>query len=95
MRLAYSRKGLPPPAWVQDDLYSTHTEGHQGIQDNKYFELVEPFHRELSGRGKVNSINSSSHFATYLLGDSGHSLPLHKTFVSLSGQREDSAKVRE
>lgn len=49
MRLACSRKGLRPPAWVWDDIVSTLAEGHQGMGQG-IFELVEPFHSEPLGR---------------------------------------------
>lgn len=39
------------------------------------------------------SSNPSPHLAADLLGDLGPSLTLQKAFVSLSGQREDSARV--
>lgn len=49
--------------------------------------LVGPFHRELLGRGKVNS-NACPSFAAGLLGDSGPSLPPYKTLVSYLDQGE-------
>lgn len=82
------QKGAASPSTDPGMMYMPPTVRATSIWDSKYFELGEAPHRELLGRGRV-SPNSSPRLAADVLYDLDHSLPLHKTFVSLSGQRED------